>query len=282
MLQRSRVMGWCAVIQSVDRALRILAVLQGDHRMSLGRDRAAARPAALDRARHHPHPAGRTGWSCRSSTPGLYRLGPAVLTLGNVYLDTLELRSRVVPWAEDLARRTGYAVRTGVMLLDDVVVVHHEPRPDGSRQMPEVGIVIPAHACALGKAMLAFDDEVADSVLDPSHRLRSMTGDTITDPRALAARSSRRSVRTGIATEVEEARARRVRAGGTASATGSGRPPARSASSYRASEWPLESAVVDALRTAARSVSRELGATRWPPAGHIRVDPRRRRKPKPA
>ena len=79
--------------------------------------------------------------------------------MGNVYLDTLELRSRVMPWAEDLARRSGLAVRTGVMLVDDVVVVHHEPRPDGSRQMPEVGIVIPAHACALGKAMLAFDDE---------------------------------------------------------------------------------------------------------------------------
>ena len=87
-----------------------------------------------------------------------------MLTLGNVYLDTLELRSRVTPWAEDLARRTGLAVRTAVMLVDDVVVVHHEPRPDGSRQMPEVGIVIPAHACALGKAILAFDDELADEL----------------------------------------------------------------------------------------------------------------------
>ena len=93
-----------------------------------------------------------------------YRLGPATLRLGNVYLDTLELRSRVSSWAEDLARRTGCAVRTGVLLLGDVVVVHHEPRPDGTRQMPEVGIVIPAHACALGKALLAFDpDAVADT-----------------------------------------------------------------------------------------------------------------------
>ena len=43
-----------------------------------------------------------------------------------------------------------------VLLIDDVVIIHHEPRPDGSRQMPEVGIVIPVHASALGKAMLAF------------------------------------------------------------------------------------------------------------------------------
>ena len=60
---------------------------------------------------------------------GRYQLGPAVLTLGNVYLDTLELRSRAIPWAEDLARRTGLAVRTGVLLIDDVVIIHHEPRP---------------------------------------------------------------------------------------------------------------------------------------------------------
>ena len=52
-------------------------------------------------------------------------------------------------------------MRTGVLLIDDVVIIHHEPRPDGSRQMPEVGIVIPAHASALGKAMLAFADDAA-------------------------------------------------------------------------------------------------------------------------
>src|SRR3954462_5378501 len=108
-----------------------------------------------------------------------YQLGPAVLRLGNVYLDTLELRSRAIPWAEDLARRTGLAVRTGVLLIDDVVIIHHEPRPDGSRQMPEGGIVIPVHASALGTAMLAFLPEDEKRVL-PSGALRSMTGATLT------------------------------------------------------------------------------------------------------
>jgi DNA-binding IclR family transcriptional regulator len=50
---------------------------------------------------------------------GRYRLGPATLRLGNVYLDTLELRSRVAIWAESLARRTGCAVRTAVLLFDE-------------------------------------------------------------------------------------------------------------------------------------------------------------------
>src|SRR5690349_22530695 len=113
-----------------------------------------------------------------------YQLGPAVLRLGNVYLDTLELRSKAVPWADDLARRTGMAVRTGVLLVNEVVIIHHEPRPDGSRQMPEVGIVIPAHASALGKAITAFSAE-AQKTVGEATPLRSMTGETLTDLAAL-------------------------------------------------------------------------------------------------
>src|SRR6478752_2990676 len=130
---------------------------------------------------------------------GRYQLGPAVLRLGSVYLDTLELRSKAIPWAEDLARRTGCAVRTGVLLLDDVVIIHHEPRPDGSRQMPEVGIIIPAHASALGKAMLAFLPEDEKRVLT-SGDLRSMTGETITSPADIRAQLEQIRV-SGIARE---------------------------------------------------------------------------------
>jgi DNA-binding IclR family transcriptional regulator len=252
------------MIQSVDRALRVLAVLQGDHRLSLGE--IAQR---LDLPPSTVHGIVRTLLAHRmvvqEHDSGQYRLGPAVLTLGNVYLDTLELRARVTPWAEDLARRTGLAVRTAVMLVEDVVVVHHQPRPDGSRQMPEVGIVIPAHASALGKAIMAFDDELAGELLTSPAGRRSMTGETVTEPAALRAQLD--EVRaTGISYEVEEAVLGECgvaaplsdRLGGAVGALGL---------VVSSSEWPLEQAVLDALRAAARSVSRELGATRWPPEG---------------
>jgi len=269
------------VIQSVDRALRILAVLQGDHRLSLGE--IAQR---LDLPPSTVHGIVRTLLAHRmvvqEHDSGQYRLGPAVLTLGNVYLDTLELRSRVTPWAEDLARRSALAVRTAVILAEDVVVVHHEPRPDGSRQMPEVGIVIPAHACALGKAILAFDDEAAEAVLEGGP-LSSMTGETITDVRAFG-RQLDQVRETGIAEEIEEAVLGECglaavlsdRLGGAIGAIGL---------VATADDWPLPPSVVASLRTAARSVSRELGATSWPPVGHA---PRasemgtRRRRPRTA
>jgi DNA-binding IclR family transcriptional regulator len=168
------------VIQSVDRAIRVLVALQGARRMTL-----SELAGRLQLPASTVHGIVRTlvshGMVGQERGSGRYQLGPAVLRLGNVYLDTLELRSKAIPWAEDLARRTGCAVRTGVLLLDDVVIIHHEPRPDGSRQMPEVGIVIPAHASALGKAILAFDDEAAARLFSTAP-LRSMTGETITSP----------------------------------------------------------------------------------------------------
>jgi DNA-binding IclR family transcriptional regulator len=251
------------VIQSVDRALRVLAVLSGARRMSLGE--IAAR---LELPPSTVHGIVRTlvahGMVLQERDSGRYRLGPATLRLGNVYLDTLDLRSRVVPWAEDLAVRTGFAIRTGVLLPPEVVVVHHAPRPDGSRQMPEVGIVIPAHASALGKVLLAYDETDREKLLAATSELPSMTGDTVTDPEALRVQLLEVHV-TGLAAEVEEAvlgecslAAPVVDASGTVvGAIGLVVP---------STEWPVDPAAVDALRTAARTTSRELGASRWPPS----------------
>lgn len=249
------------MIQSVDRALRILTALQGVRRMSLGEI-----AASLDLPPSTVHGIIRTlvdhGMVLQERDSGRYRLGPATLRLGNVYLDTLELRSRVASWADDLAQRTGFAVRTGVLLLTDVVVVHHVPRPDGTLQMPEVGIVIPAHASALGKAVLAFDAAARDEVLAGHAARRSMTGETITDDAALKAQLED-VLGSGIATEAEEA---------VLGECGVAAPIVDAAADVvgaiglvvPSGEWPVPPSVVDAVRAAARAVSRELGAAHWP------------------
>jgi DNA-binding IclR family transcriptional regulator len=254
------------VIQSVDRALRILAVLQGARRLNLGE--IAAR---LDLAPSTVHGLIRTllahGMVQQEPDSGRYRLGPATLRLGNVYLDTLELRARVAIWAEGLARRTGCAVRTGVLLHDEVVVVAHEPRPDGTRQMPEVGIVIPAHACALGKALLAFDPDAyaTFTAANPGSGpgLRGMTGETITDAAALRAELDT-VAGIGLATEVEEAVLGECAAAAPL-VDAAGTTPGAISLVVPTARWPLDPSSVDALRDTARTISRELGAPTWPP-----------------
>lgn len=247
------------MIQSVDRAIRILLALQGERRLGI-----AELAVRLELAPSTVHGIVKTlaahSMVIQDAATGRYQLGPTVLRLGNVYLDTLELRSRAVPWAEELARRTGLAVRTGVLAADDVVIIHHEPRPDGSRQMPEIGIVIPAHASALGKAQLAFMPAETKRVLESLHR--SMTGETITDPVEMRAQLA--TIRgNAFAEERDEAvlgessvAAPIFGAHGSAvGAIGVVLPT---------TDWPVSDSVVDSLREAARNISRELGASRWP------------------
>ena len=246
------------MIQSVDRAIRVLTALQGARRMSL-----SELSARLDLAPSTTHGIVRTlvehGMVVQERGSSRYQLGPAVLRLGNVYLDTLELRSKAIPWAEDLARRSGLAVRTGVLLIDDVVIIHHEPRPDGSRQMPEVGIVIPAHATALGKAMLAFRPEDTERML-ASGELRSMTGETLSSPDDV--RRQLEQVRaTGIAREQDEAV---LGEGAVASPVFDSWGDVVGAIGVVLS-GAADGDVGDQVRETARALSRELGAPSWPP-----------------
>ena len=110
---------------------------------------------------------------------GKYQLGPALLHMGSSYLDGNELRTRALNWADSLATRSGESVRIGTLHENQVLIVHHVFRPDDTRQALEVGSLLPAHATALGKAMLANHDYVAASLAD--HALASYTPATLTD-----------------------------------------------------------------------------------------------------
>jgi DNA-binding IclR family transcriptional regulator len=247
------------MIQSVDRAIRILLALQGERRLGI-----AELAMRLELAPSTVHGIVKTlaahNLVIQDAATGRYQLGPTVLRLGNVYLDTLELRSRAVPWSEELARRTGMAVRTGVLAADDVVIIHHEPRPDGSRQMPEIGIVIPQHASALGKAQLAFLPAEAKRLLTTQRR--SMTGETVTDTDELRTQLDD-IARSAIAEEKDEA----VLGESSVAAPifgGYGTAVGAIGVVFPTTDWPVSEPVLDALREAARNISRELGATRWP------------------
>jgi DNA-binding IclR family transcriptional regulator len=193
---------------------------------------------------------------------GKYALGPAVLQLGNAYLDGSELRARSASWADRLARQTGEAVWVGVLSGHDVVVVHHAFRPDDLVQILEVGAAVPWHACALGHAVAAFlPEDTQKSLLDgPVPRL---TGRTLTDQEAL--RQALAGVRErGYAVEDQEATLGDAGiaapvydwSGRTVGALGIVGPADRL---LHASQ---ERRLADAVRSTARALSRDLGAGR--------------------
>src|ERR1700729_2001067 len=110
---------------------------------------------------------------------GKYQLGPALLHMGSSYLDGNELRTRALNWADGLANRSGESVRIGTLHENQVLVVHHVFRPDDTRQALEVGSLLPAHATALGKVLLANHDYIAATLTDGA--LTSFTPATVTN-----------------------------------------------------------------------------------------------------
>jgi DNA-binding IclR family transcriptional regulator len=252
-----------ATIQSVDRAARILKVLASGPRR-LGVSEIADR---LDLTRPTVHGLLQTlqahGFVEQDRDSDKYQLGAGLLQLGNSYLDLNELRSRSLVHAERLAARADAAVRVGVMHGASVVIVHHVFRPDSTLQILEVGAELPLHASALGKAMLAYAPAYAldDLLAEPLPRL---TGRTL-GPAAL--REELGEVRErGYAREKEEAILGESsiaspifdHSGHAVGAIGVVGDTDRIMT--RAAARQLSSAVSEA----ARGVSRELGASRWP------------------
>jgi DNA-binding IclR family transcriptional regulator len=189
------------MVQSVARAIEILRALSSAGR-GLGVTEIAER---IGVAKPTAHALLRTldagGLVSQDHETGRYGLGPALLEFGNSYLEGHELRARSVVWADSLANRAGEAVWVAVLSGDHVLVVHHAFRPEGAIQVLEVGAVVPWHACALGKAIVAHRSEAVDLLTRP---LYPLTGGTITDPAILSEQLA--AVRAaGYATEDGEA-----------------------------------------------------------------------------
>jgi len=253
------------MIQSVDRAARILRALAAGS----GRLGVSELSERLGLAKGTVHGLLRTlhdhGLVEQDADSDKYQLGPQLLQLSNRYLDLNELRARSLAWAELLATRAGEAVRVGVPHGNGVLVVHHVFRPDASLQILEVGAVLPMHATALGKAVLAYlpgperEDVVAAG-------LPKLTGRTISTEAALGRELDAVRER-GYAVEREEAVLGEVgvaapifgRMGALVGGIGVAGP------SERLSGKARESAIATAVGEAARAISRDLGAQRWPP-----------------
>jgi DNA-binding IclR family transcriptional regulator len=247
-------------VQSIERAAAILRLLAS----SSGRLGIGEISRSLDLAKGTTHGILRTlqnvGFVEQDTDSGKYRLGAALLHLGTSYLDVNELRSRSINWADPLAARSGEAVRIGTFLDGKVLVVHHVFRPDDTFQTLDVGSLLPLHACAMGKVLLAYNADAARAV-----QLEPFTRRTLTRPddlaRALASVRER-----GWAFDVEEltpgeagiAAPIRGYGGLVVGAIGVSGVVERLCDSRGRPDATL----VSYVREAARAVSRDLGASR--------------------
>jgi DNA-binding IclR family transcriptional regulator len=254
-------------IQSVDRAARILKALgSGTARLGVTE---LSESVGLAKATVHGLLRTLENQELVEQDPetGKYRLGPAMLQLGNAFLDGHELRARSLLWADSLANRVGESVRVGVLYGRSVLIVHHVFRPDDSVQVLEVGATIPWHACGLGRAAAAFSgsDRRSSLLAGPLPRL---TGRTVVEPHELSLALDA-VVSTGVAIvdqeailgECEIAAAALDHRGRTAGAIGVVGPSDRLHPAAPSQELITE------VKEAARGLSREMGAARFSALG---------------
>src|SRR6266849_2239426 len=252
-------------IQSIDRATAILKALASGPRR-LGVSELAER---LGLARPTVHGLLQTlqthGFVEQDRHSDKYQLGPGLLQLGYSYLDLNELRARSIQYSDRLAARASAAVRVGVMHGSSVVVVHHVFKPDAAFGVLEVGLQLPLHASALGKAILAYSPaQLVDDAL--AEQLAVLTKRTL-DPAAL--RRELAIVRDqGIATERDEAVLGESSAAAPIFDDAGHAVGAIGVVAATEELFPrgLARGIAAAVGEAARGVSRELGAPRWPHA----------------
>lgn len=250
-------------IQSIERAAAILRLLSGRSRrlgvVDLAGELGLSKGTVHGLLRTLRH----VGFVEQDPETGKYQLGAALLHMGSSYLDGNELRTRALNWSDSLASRTQEAVRIGTLHEGQVLIVHHVFRPDDSLQTLDVGSLLPAHATALGKVLLAHHPYVADALAEAG--LARYTETTICDAERLD-RDLARIRERGWGSEIGELTPGQVslaapimdRSGLTVGSVGIFGPPQR----LLVARQP-RGELLAYVREAARAVSRELGAIPW-------------------
>ena len=246
-------------VQSIERAAAMLRLLA----RSGGRLGCVEVANSLGLAKGTAHGILRTllavGFVDQDRVTGKYALGAGLGQLASPHLDPNVLRSLSLNWTDSLAARSGETVRLGVLDGCDVLVAHHGFRPDDTQQKLEVGWRRPAHACALGKVLLAHDADTAAKLL--AGPLTFFTPRTVIEPRELKAQlvQVRRDGWALAAEELDMGRAGlaapvRDRGGLTVAAVGITGPTERLCDGSRGPRPHLLALVLDA----AHAISREL------------------------
>ncbi|MEV0560603.1 IclR family transcriptional regulator [Dactylosporangium sp. NPDC050588] len=171
-------------VKSAGRTLDVLEVLADQPRAWTLVDLARA----LDIPKSSLHGLMRTmtarGWVRADETGTRFRLGMRALQVGAAYLDGDDSVAVMSGVLDELSRRLGETVHLGRIEGDQIVYLAKRDSTHRLRLYSAVGRRLPAHATALGKALLAqHADADADAML--SWPLQRLTAGTITDRDAL-------------------------------------------------------------------------------------------------
>jgi len=121
----------------------------------------------------------RVGLLIRQNNTGKYRIGPALYTMGSLYLVTTDILAAAEPVTELLNELTGEAIKISVFDRGNVIVIKKEESRHSFRYQHAVGSILPAYASGMGKAFLSELSDIELESLYPSEILKPLTRKTI-------------------------------------------------------------------------------------------------------
>jgi DNA-binding IclR family transcriptional regulator len=170
-------------VKSADRTLEILEALAAAGRRTLGE---LARDLGIPKSSLHGilRTMAQRNWVETDATGTRFGLGLRALQVGSAYLDADDVVGLLSGVLDDLAAAFGETVHLGRLDGADVVYVAKRESVHPLRLFSAIGRRLPAHATALGKALLAERrDEEVDRIL--RWPLARLTRHTIVEPAAL-------------------------------------------------------------------------------------------------
>jgi IclR family pca regulon transcriptional regulator len=176
------------MVQSVDKALRVLRIFDGTRRRLSLSQIAAAAGLDLSAAQRFVHTLTRLGYLRKDESSRLYTLSARTLEFGLSYLQSSELVARAMPYLLHLHQTCGETTNLTILDGEEIVFISRFPSRNVFNVDVVVGTRLPAFCTAPGLAMLAhLDPAEAEAALRRSDR-RAFTAHTVTDLRKLAAR----------------------------------------------------------------------------------------------
>lgn len=187
-------------VKSADRTLEVLEALAASPARRTLVD--LSRTLAIPKSSLHGilRTMARRGWVEVDATGTRFGLGVRALEVGAAYLDADGAVGLLAGILDDLSRQFGEAVHLGRLDGPDVVYLAKRESAHRLRLYSAIGRRLPAHATALGKALLAVCGDLDARLRWP---LPQLTANTITDRDALLAELQQTRVR-GYAVDREE------------------------------------------------------------------------------
>lgn len=133
---------------------------------------------------------------------GKFRIGPALYTLGSLYLSTTDILIAAKPVIETVNDLTKETVNISILDRNNITLIMKEESKHAFRLATHIGSIIHAYASAMGKALLSELTEAEIDSLYPEEKLPPLTNKTISTKTELK-RELEQIRKTGIAFDRE-------------------------------------------------------------------------------